>query len=230
MILPEDEARHARAVLRAEPGEEIVVVDGEGGWYRVEIDDIDSNQGVGTIQERREEVGEPEINVTVALGVLKKRSRFETFVEKAVELGVRRIVPLRARHSETDTVRTDRLRKVMIAALKQCRRSRLPTLTEPQSLDALLQEPNCECRLLCHDQANAGPILHAVSDTVNEVLALIGPEGGFSSSEVETALAAGCTPVSLGNRRLRAETAGLATLNAILLHADAHRSAQIQDE
>lgn len=230
ILLPEAEARHARAVLRAEPGEEIVVVDGKGGWYRVTIDYIDPKQGVGTIQERREEVGEPEVDVTVALGLLTKRSRFETFVEKAVELGVRRIVPLRGRHSETETIRGNRLRKVMVAALKQCRRSRLPALAEPQSLDSLLQETSCDCRLFCHDQPSAEPVLHVLKDGLEEVLVLVGPEGGFSSSEVETALAADCTPVSLGNRRLRAETAGLATLNAVVLHSDTHRPSRMPEE
>lgn len=219
VVLPDEEARHARAVLRAESGDEIVVVDGEGGWYRVLLDHVGSEQIVGTVQERREGVGEPEVDVTVALGLLTKRSRFETFVEKAVELGVRRIVPVRARHSETDTIRADRVRKVMIAAVKQCRRSRLPTLAAPQSLDALLEETTAPCRLLCHDEPNAKPVLHAVDGSAEEVLALVGPEGGFSSSEVERARAADCTPVSLGNRRLRAETAGIVTLNAVMLQS-----------
>lgn len=219
VVLPDEEARHARAVLRVDPGEEIVVVDGEGGWYRVLLDHVDSEQVVGTVQERREDVGEPEVDVTVALGLLTKRSRFETFVEKAVELGVRRIVPIRARHSETDTIRAGRVRKVMIAAVKQCRRSCLPTLTAPQSLDALFEKTSASCRLLCHDEPNAEPVLRAVDGSSTEVLALVGPEGGFSSAEVEQARAEECIPVSLGNRRLRAETAGIVTLNAVMLQS-----------
>lgn len=221
ITLPEEEARHARSVLRAEPGEEIVVVDGEGGWYRVTIDHITTDRLVGTVQESREEVGEPDVDVTVALGMLTKRSRFETFVEKAVELGVRRIVPLLAHHSETDTLRGDRIRRVMIAALKQCRRSRLPSLAEPQSLDQLLQESTAGYRLLCHNDPTAEPVLDVLNDPSDEVLALVGPEGGFSSAEIESALAANCTLVSLGNRRLRAETAGLSILNAVTLRSEA---------
>lgn len=225
VILPEEEARHARAVLRAKPGDEIVVVDGDGGWYRVTINHITSDQVVGTVQERREEVGEPAVDVTVAIGLLTKRSRFETFVEKAVELGARRIVPLRADHSETDNLRMDRIRKVMIAALKQCRRSRLPALAEPTSLEGVLQETTSEHRLLCHDHPKAAPVLDVLDEPRDEVLALIGPEGGFSPAEVETARTADCIPVSLGNRRLRAETAGLSVLNAIVLRAEADHMA-----
>ncbi len=227
VVLPADEAQHLRSVLRAEQGDEIVVVDGTGGWYRVQIDHLGREQVVGSIQERREDVGEPDVHVTVALGILTKRSRFETFVEKAVELGVRRIVPLRTRHTERDTIRADRLQKVMIAALKQCRRSWLPELADPQSLPSLLDETTANCRLVCHGEAGGAPLWSALGDCPGSVLALVGPEGGFAPGEVETAIDAGCTTVTLGRRRLRAETAGIATTTAVMLHAQAARSGAI---
>lgn len=218
VVLPEDEARHAHTVLRVREGEELVVVDGKGGWYRVRVDHLDSEQGVGTIVERREGVGEPGIDVTVGIGLLKKRSRFETFVEKAVELGVRRIVPLRTRRTEAESIREDRLRNVMIAAMKQCRRSRLPELASPQSVEALLMDSKAELRLVCHAQDDAVPLRRAVNEfgPAESALVLVGPEGGFAPSEVERAVDAGCTPVSLGPRRLRTETAGLAALHSVV--------------
>ena len=190
IVLPDDEARHARSVLRAEAGDEIVVVD----------------------------VGEPAVEVTVGMGLLAKRSRFETFVEKAVEVGVRRVVPLRTRHTEVESVRPDRLRRVMIAALKQCRRSRLPELAAPRSLDALLNATTAGRRLLCHGAADTPSIAATgAASAAEEVLILVGPEGGFAPAEVDAATDAGCTPVSLGPRRLRAETAGLVAATAVLL-------------
>jgi len=226
VVLPAEEARHLHTVLRGDEGDRMTVVDGAGGWYRVEITHTSPDQVVGTILEKREEVGEPAVNVTVALGLLKKRSRFETFVEKAVELGVRRIVPLRTRRTERDSIREERLRNVMVAAMKQCRRSRLPDLAEPQSHEALLAALGAELRLVCHAGEDAVPIQHAVEEAgpVASALVLVGPEGGFAPAEVETAVATGCTPVSLGARRLRAETAGLGALHAVLGAVRAERA------
>ncbi len=218
VVLPEEEARHLRTVLRGEEGDEMTVVDGEGGWYRARIDHAGSEQVVGTIVEQREEVGEPPVEVTVALGLLKKRSRFETFVEKAVELGVRRIVPLRTQRTERESIREERLRKVMVAAMKQCRRSRLPDLSSPQSIEDVLAGSDGEMRFVCHAGETAVPIQWAVkgAEANASALVFVGPEGGFSSSEVEDIVLAGGTSVSLGARRLRAETAGLAALHTVV--------------
>ena len=218
VVLPAAEARHVRTVLRAEAGDEMAVVDGRGGWYRVEITHVAPEQVLGTIVEQREDVGEPVVDATVALGVLKKRSRFETFVEKAVELGVRRIVPLRTQRTERDSVRKERLRNLMVAAMKQCRRSRLPDLAAPQSPEALLAASEADVKLVCHAGEEATPIRRAMVEAGDaSALVLVGPEGGFSAAEVEAAVARGCTPVSLGPRRLRAETAGLAALHSVMI-------------
>jgi 16S rRNA (uracil1498-N3)-methyltransferase len=218
VVLPEDEARHVRTVLRGATGDEMTVVDGRGGWYRVQIDHVAPTQVVGTILEQRTDVGEPTVDVTVGLGLLKKRSRFETFVEKAVELGVRRIVPLRTQHAEPESIREGRLRNVMVAAMKQCRRSRLPDLTSPETPSAVLAASEREVELVCQGGEDAVPIQSVLAKTgpVDSALVLVGPEGGFAEAEVETAVAAGCTPVSLGARRLRAETAGLAALQSVV--------------
>ena len=217
-MLPEEESRHVCSVLRAEAGDEIVIVDGEGGWHRVRIDHAAPEQVVGTVQETRREVGEPAMEVTIGMGMLTKRDRFETFVEKAVELGAARIVPLSTRHTEQTSVRPDRLRRLMVAAVKQCRRSRVPALAEPKSLDDLLADATAERRLLCHGGDGAAPLGSAVEEGGgDDVLLLVGPEGGFAEEEVDRARSAGCVPVELGARRLRAETAGIAALTRVLL-------------
>lgn len=218
VVLPEDEARHVCSVLRAQAGDEIVVVDGEGGWYRVRINHAAPEQVVGTVEETRMDVGEPDVQVTIGMGMLTDRTRFETFVEKAVELGGGRIVPLSTRHTEQQSVRADRLRRIMVAALKQCRRSRLPALAESQPLDDLLATTTAERRFICHGEAEAAPLAQAIEDNdETDVLLLVGPEGGFAPSEVDRARAADCVPVTLGRRRLRAETAGIAALTRIVL-------------
>lgn len=217
VILPEAEARHARAALRVQQGDEITIVDGEGGWYRVRVDQIGSDRLSGSILEEKSDVGEPSLEVTVGIGILKKRSRFETFVEKAVELGVHRIVPLRTRRTERESVRADRLRKLMVAAMKQCRRSRLPELSEPRSFGELIGEVESDLSLICHGGEGCVPILQAVAErNASQSAVLVGPEGGFHGKEIEDAEAAGFTPVSLGVRRLRTETAGLVALNSVV--------------
>jgi len=223
VVLPKDEVRHARAVLRAREGDEIVVVDGDGGWHRVTINHLSSDQAIGTVQETRRDVGEPDVHLTVGLGLLTKRSRYETFVEKAVELGARRIVPLHTAHTETDTFRYERIRNVMVAALKQCRRSRLPDLSEPETLDGVLGTTEADRRIICDGGEAARPLPQALDGAGARVLILVGPEGGFSEAEVDTAVSAGCTPASLGPRRLRAETAGIAATNAVMLHCESGR-------
>lgn len=218
VVLPDDEARHVRTVLRAQEGDEIVVVDGEGGWHRVRLTHASPEQVVGSIVDERSGVGEPAVDVTVGIGILKKRSRFETFVEKAVELGVRRIVPLQTRRTERGSVRSDRLRKLMVAAMKQCRRSRLPTLAEPQSPTSFLGDAEADVSFIGHGEERAVPLWEAAGEAraVRSALMLIGPEGGFASEEVESAEASGCVAVSLGARRLRAETAGIVALHTIV--------------
>lgn len=226
VILPEQEARHVQAVLRAEEGDLIVVVDGDGGWYRVRIDHMQPDQVVGTIRETRREVGEPDVDLVVGLGLLTKRSRFETFVEKAVELGVGTIVPLHTRHTETTTLREDRIRRVMIAALKQSRRSRLPTLRDPMPLESVLEVTKADVRFLCHGTSGGAMLPQVLTDVESEdrILGLVGPEGGFAPAEVDVASEHGCAVVSLGPRRLRAETAGLAVVHGVML--DRQRAAQ----
>lgn len=220
VVLPEGEARHLRSVLRGQEGDEIVVVDGAGGWYRVEITHLSSEQVVGRILEARADVREPDVHVTVGFGILKKRSRVETFVEKAVELGVRRIVPLKTAHTERTSVRGDRLKNVMIAAVKQCRRSWLPGIGEAQTVQRLLQERGEAQGFVCRGDADDESFSDVIAREFppERVLLLVGPEGGFADAEVTAATDAGLTPVSLGARRLRAETAALTALSAVTLH------------
>ena len=215
VVLPDEEARHARSVLRVTAGDRMTVVDGKGGWYRVQVDHVAEAQVVGHIVESKEGVGEPEVEVTVGIGLIRKRDRFETFMEKAVELGVRRIVPLRTRHTETDTLRRDRTQKVMVAALKQCRRSLLPELAPVQTLDDLLDDSGAGRQFLCTG-GEGHPPLRRAAEGAAAVQVVVGPEGGFSEQEVAHALEAGCEPVTLGRRRLRAETAGIAAVHAVV--------------
>jgi 16S rRNA (uracil1498-N3)-methyltransferase len=219
VLFSAEEAHHAVRVLRASVGEVVVVVDGAGGWHRVRLDQIDRQQVAGTVLERRSDVGEPAYHLTIGLALLKNPGRFETFLEKAVELGVHTVMPLLTARTEKTRFRPERYDHLLVAAMKQCGRSRTLCLTEPQPLKSVLQAAS-DLSLICHEQADPAQALPAVLSRhpdARQLRVLVGPEGGFSDEEVRQAVAAGYLSVSLGPRRLRAETAALAAAAAVML-------------
>ncbi len=225
VILREDEARHASKVLRVSVGDEIVVVDGAAGWYRVEIDHIDRRSIGGHVVERRAEVGEPPYELVLGFGLIKHRGRFETLLEKVVELGVSVLAPLVTERTEKERIREDRSESILISAIKQCGRSRLPKLLEPTSFEDFLAASSyrgaADLQVICHEEADQGLLdALAVNMPMHRIVVTIGPEGGFSDDELLRANAAGFKTVSLGNRRLRAETAGIAAAAAVMLAND----------
>ena len=222
--LPEEEAAHAVQVLRKRPGDEIVVVDGDGGWYRVRLDQLDRRKAAGEILERRREVGEPGYDLSIGLSLLKSRHRFETFLEKAVELGVGEVLPLMTHRTEQRRFRVERARKILLAAMKQSGRSRLVRLAEPQPLADVLRynsvDPGQALALIGHERTapeHSLSVALAGQPSVHTIRILIGPEGGFTEEEVAQARQAGYAPVSLGPRRLRAETAALVAASTVMI-------------
>lgn len=218
--LPNDEARHAVRVLRHGPGDEIVVVDGAGGRYRVRLTETDKRSAAGKVVAVEHEVGEPSYRLSVGLGTLKNANRFETFAEKAVELGVTEIVPLVTERTERMNLKAQRMENILTAAMKQSGRSRLPTLAAPRPFTDALASP-AALRILCHESADPQALLpHVLSaaDAKDEFAVLVGPEGGFSEAEVAAAEEAGWTVASLGPRRLRAETAAIVAATTVMLH------------
>lgn len=220
ITLPDDEAHHAARVLRHQPGDEVVVVDGEGGWYRVRLDVVEKRRVAGAVLEAAHDVGEPSYHLRIGLALLKNRSRYETFLEKAVELGVSDVVPLRTAHTERAHFKQSRGEQILVAAMKQSRRSRLVTLAEPRDFEAELAEAAFDLSLIAHERIDPEDHLLAVlarHPEARRLRVLVGPEGGFSEEEIRAAEAAGFRPVSLGPRRLRAETAALAAATAVML-------------
>lgn len=224
LVFPDDEAHHVARVLRQQPGDELVVVDGEGGWYHVRLEHVDRRQVVGRIVEVRRDVGEPSYFLSIGMALLKNRSRFETFLEKAVEFGVGQVMPLITERTEREHFKETRAHNILVAAMKQSQRSRLVELAEPVAFGAGLSESGYDLSLLCHEATDRDrhilDALAALPGSGRRVRIWIGPEGGFSDAEVAAAQAAGFEPVSLGPRRLRAESAALTAAAAVML---AHR-------
>lgn len=220
--LPEDEARHAVRVLRHGVGDELVVVDGVGGRHRVRLTQADKQGAEGVVEATEQGLGEPPFPVRVAMAPLKQAARFETFVEKAVELGVTEIVPLQTARTERTRLKEERLQNILVAAMKQSGRSLLPQLSRVVDFEEMIKREDPGLRLLCHEAARPDAALAARLEAAGQpegVTVLVGPEGGFTDREVAQGEAAGWTVVSLGPRRLRAETAAIVAAAGVMLHA-----------
>ena len=213
------EAHHLSAVMRAEAGQEITLFDGTGVECTASIVKIGKRDVELEILERAEVSREPTIHLTLAVA-LPKGDRQKWLVEKAVELGVAKLVPLVCQRSVAKAKESsiERLQRNVIEASKQCGRNLLMSIAKSKSFEECLPSFRDDTmRLIAH------PPLNAAGNTPDErlpehsnVVALIGPEGGFTDDEVETALAEGWQPISLGRRILRTETAALKIAASIL--------------
>ena len=216
VCLSEEESRHARKVLRVQEGDLITVVDGMGATCLVEVTML-SPVVAGNVRERKEDVGESAYSLHIALGILHQPGRWETFLEKAVELGCTRITPLTSERTQSSRLKMRRLHHILVSALKQSGRSRLPRLDEPTSFEDILRQGEAT-RIICHEASPDARPLRDVLGKEKGLSVLIGPEGGFSDGEVAMAGQHGWETVWLGPRRLRAETAAMAVAAATSLH------------
>lgn len=217
VALPEPAARHAVQVLRLREGEAVTLFDGRGGEYAAQLTTIAKREVTATVIAHRDVERESPLDLTLAQCV-SKGDRMDYTVQKAVELGVTRIVPLL---SERTVVRLDAERwqkkrehwqGIIVGACEQCGRNRLPLLAPVQTLDTWLAAGD-GLRLLLDPMAGGG--LRQRPPPPSVVSLLVGPEGGLSAAELDAARAAGCESLALGPRVLRTETAGVAALAAI---------------
>jgi 16S rRNA (uracil1498-N3)-methyltransferase len=223
-ILSGPEAHHLAHVMRAKPGDRVILFDGSGAEFTARVEKVGRAEVELEVLSR--EPVDCELPVRLTVGVaLPKGDRQRWLVEKLVELGVSRLAPLVTdRAGEQTLTSIDRLRRAVIEASKQCGRNRLMEIDKPQVLaEFLASPPTGAIRLLAQpggkDCRQSDWVLGAARPA--DVLLAIGPEGGFAETEVEAAVAAGWQPVSLGRRILRIETAALAIVAAIALRLEA---------
>ena len=208
--LSEEEAGHALRVLRLAEGERILLVDGKGTRAEAELR-LDGKRDASAIVHSRIHIErERKAVIHLAVSPTKNIDRFEWLLEKATEIGVDRITPLMTARTERDRLRTDRLDKILIAAMKQSQRSWLPILDKPLPLSAVQALPAVQ-RLFGWCEGDRTTLQEAYAPA-REVLILIGPEGDFAPEEAAGLVATGFLPVSLGEARLRTETAAIAAI------------------
>lgn len=219
LTLPEEESRHCARVLRLVEGDEIEVIDGAGTLYRCRISMAHAKHcGVEIVSQ---EVCPPHwgSKIMIAVAPTKNLDRMEWMAEKCTEMGVDRITPLLCRHSERKVLKTERLHKIMVAAMKQSLKAQMPRLDEMMPIESLIEEDFDGQRFIAYcDESlprDERKSLAQVYDPSRDAMVMIGPEGDFDPKEVEAALNAGFIPVTLGESRLRTETAALMSVATI---------------
>lgn len=212
--LCEDESRHCVKVMRHRVGDTVFVSDGCGKRYECKIADANARGCMLEIV-KCEELPEPTYSLHMAVAPTKNIDRFEWFVEKAVEIGVAKITPIYCDHSERTTLRTDRLRRIVMAAAKQSLKSYLPEVTEPVSCTDLIASAEEDQRFILHCEEGEKEHLFNACQTSRSTLVLVGPEGDFSAKEIGSALSHGFVECSLGKERLRTETAAVVATDIV---------------
>ena len=214
--LPEEEATHALRVLRLKAGDEMMLMDGKGNYYRAEVTLAHTHHCCYAIKDVLPQERQWKGSVHLAIAPTKMMDRIEWMVEKAVEIGVDELSFLDCQFSERRIVKLPRIEKIVISAVKQSRKAWMPQVNEIKSFDDFINTISTEHKYIahCYDEIPRTYLfdeLRLPSDTCDAVV-MIGPEGDFSIDEVRRAMDKGFKSVHLGTSRLRTETAGLSAV------------------
>lgn len=217
-LLPEGDSRHCIRVLRKQQGDIIDVIDGRG--HRIDCRIVDPHPKRTLLEVIKiEDIPQPwKGDITVAVAPTKHMDRMEWLVEKLVEIGVNRIVPLLCAHSERKEINVERLEKIAISAMKQSLKTMLPVIDEITPLKKFIDETrdNDNSKFVAYcDPSIPRKLLAKEIISQKDTIIMIGPEGDFSPEEIRYALDSGYNPVSLGDCRLRTETAALSACQSI---------------
>ena len=218
-ILPSDEASHCARVLRLKEGDELMLADGNGVFYKAQLTAVSNHKCLYSIVEEDVQEKAWEGNIHIAVAPTKNMDRIEWFAEKATEIGIDRLSFLNCRFSERTVIKNERVAKILVSALKQSHKAFMPQLDEMTPVEQVVAEPfdGMRCIAYCDEQLprDQRQTLASVYKPGSDVMVLIGPEGDFSPEEVQAAMVAGFLPVTLGESRLRTETAGMMAVASI---------------
>jgi 16S rRNA (uracil1498-N3)-methyltransferase len=221
--LSEEESKHCVRVLRMVEGDQIRLIDGKGIFYNAVIADANPKRCTVSIHSIQADEGKRSYYVHIAVAPTKNTDRLEWFLEKSTEIGIDEISPIECEHSERAVVKTDRLNRVITAAMKQSIKAFHPQLNELRNFKELIAQSRSfegnKYIAHCRPDEKKQPLKQAYQKG-KDVLILIGPEGDFSIDEVKLAVENGFAPISLGTSRLRTETAALVACHTISLLND----------
>ena len=214
IILTEETSKHCVRVLRMKEGEQLQLTSGTGDLYTVEI--IDANKNACVVKQLNYTFTTKNTKqIAIAISPLKNVSRFEWFLEKATELGISTIIPIICKRTERQHFKFERMQNILIAAMLQSQQCYVPQLLEPIAINDFIQQAHQKTKLIAHClEAEKKSIKDFNSD---DMLMMIGPEGDFTAEEISLAIQHQFHPVSLGNTRLRTETAGVVAATLLQL-------------
>ena len=207
IVLPQDTSRHCIQVLRMKASEQLRLTDGKGNLLTTRISHADKKNCTVTVEERSFQPHELK-KISIAVSLLKNANRFEWFLEKATEIGISEIIPLLCQRTERQHFRFERMNTILISAMLQSQQTWLPVLHEPQPVEKIIASSNYPQKLIAHCEEADKKFIREVA-IGNEIQILIGPEGDFTNAEIELAAKHQFKQVSLGNTRLRTETAAV---------------------
>lgn len=206
--LSEEESKHCIKVLRLQKQDVIYLVDGKGGFFKTRIIDEHPKRCTVEVVESTREYGKRDHYLHIAVAPTKNMERLEWFLEKATEIGIDEITPVICQRSERKEVKTERLNKIIESAMKQSIKAYHPQLNEAIPLKEFLKKEHSGDKYIAHCIEESMRTTLQASGS-KQYLILIGPEGDFSPEEVELAMKSGYIPITLGESRLRTETAAL---------------------
>lgn len=220
LLIDEYEFRHLVKVLRKKTGDKITVTDGLRNIYNCEIKKIDRDKMLCSILSKDFNLFEPDIDLTLCIAPLRNMSRYEFAMEKAVELGVNKIVPVitdfTILKNEFSRNKRDRIEKIIIAAMGQSQRCFKPLFEKCVKLNELIKKFSDEKNKVVMYEFSDDMNPYKYDSSSNKVILLIGPEGGFSKEEIRDLTNSGWQIRSLGSRKVRAETAAIISINQII--------------
>jgi len=213
--LTEEESKHASRVLRLIEGDDVILTDGRGNWMPSIIIDAHPKRCLVKVKEVKKNHHPIPYQLQMAVAPTKNISRFEWFLEKATEIGISRIIPMLSEHSERKEIKHKRLEKVITSAMKQSLKAWHPVLDEMTTFKEIIGIEFDGAKLIAWCEADVDDRIEKYIKAKSKVLVLIGPEGGFSPTEIEQAKDKGFIPVNISQSRLRTETAALVACHSV---------------
>jgi 16S rRNA (uracil1498-N3)-methyltransferase len=208
-LLGEEESLHLSKVLRLKSGDSVQLIDGVGGYFQGFVSQVHPKHTSITDLKALSVLVKKPFRLHVALAPTKMMERFEWFLEKAVEIGIDEITPIITKRTERDQVKMARMEKIVLAAMKQSITPWMPKLNEAVAFSTFLKQEYPEKKFIAHCENLEKKYLTSVAGSSNNLLVLVGPEGDFTIEEIENCVEKGFQGISLGESRLRAETAAV---------------------
>jgi 16S rRNA (uracil1498-N3)-methyltransferase len=219
IVLDETTSKHVVQVLRMQNGEQLQLTNGKGDLFTAEITDNNKRSCAVKILSNNHQPATSN-KISIAISLLKNTSRFEWFLEKATEIGINEIIPLLCDRTERTHFRFERMNSILISAMLQSQQCWLPVLHEPVKFyDFVIEEDDYRNKFIAHcEDESKQPLMGSVIQPLIDKLILIGPEGDFTKEEIAHSITNNFIPVSLGNTRLRTETAGMVAATLLCIN------------